>query len=153
MKRKLSGSFLTGAAVLIALLAMKKGIFALLAGVAAIALTGCVNTVSENKTAGVKLSPDQLENRYEVPLSTAYDASKRALINFGSVTRESNLLTSSNQVRTLEGKANGRDVWVRVEALDPKLTSVKVQARSTWSGSDVQTAHELATRIALEIAK
>jgi uncharacterized lipoprotein NlpE involved in copper resistance len=132
---------------------MKKGIFALLAVTAVFAFTGCVNTVSENKTAGVKLSPDQLENRYEVPISTAYDASKRALVGFGTVARESNLLTSSNQVRTLEGKANGRDVWVRVEALDPKLTSVRVQARSTWSGSDVQTAHELATRIALEIAK
>lgn len=132
---------------------MKKGFFALLAGAVIITLTGCVNTVTENKTAGVKLSPDQLENRYEVTLTQAFDASKRALTSFGMVARESNLLTSSNQVRTLEGTANGRDVWVRVEALDPKLTSVKVQARSTWSGSDVQTAHDLATRIALELAK
>ena len=34
-----------------------------------------------------------------------------------------------------------------------KVTSVKVQARSTWSGSDIQTAHEVATRIALELSK
>lgn len=132
---------------------MKKGFFALLAGVMVVALTGCVNTVTEQKTAGVKLSADQLENRYEVTLAQAYDASKRAFAGYGNIARESNLLTSSNQVRTLEGTANGRDVWVRVESLDPKLTSVKVQARSTWSGSDVQTAHDLATRIALELAK
>ncbi len=132
---------------------MKKGFFALLAGAVIITLAGCVNTVTDRKTAGVKLSPDQLENRYEVTLTQAYDASKRALATFGMVARESNLLTSSNQVRTLEGTANGRDVWVRVEALDVRLTSVKVQARSTWAGSDVQTAHDLATRIALELAK
>jgi virulence-associated protein VapD len=144
---------LTGAAVFIALLIMKKGFFALLAGAVIITLAGCVNTVTDQKTAGVKLSPDQLENRYEVTLTQAYDASKRALATFGMVARESNLLTSSNQVRTLEGTANGRDVWVRVEALDVRLTSVKVQARSTWAGSDVQTAHDLATRIALELAK
>jgi hypothetical protein len=132
---------------------MKKGFFALLAGVAFVALTGCVNTVTEQKTAGVKLAADQLENRYEVTSNEAFDAAKRALTNFGMVSRESSLLQSTNQVRALEGSANGRDVWVRVEALGPKLTSVKVQARSTWSGSDVQTAHDLATRIALELSK
>lgn len=134
-------------------LVMKKGIFALLAGVVLIGLTGCVNTVTEQKTAGVKLAPDQLENRYEVTSNQAFDAAKRALTDYGMVSRESNLLQSTNQVRALEGSANGRDVWVRIEALGPKLTSVKVQARSTWAGSDVQTAHELATRIALELSK
>lgn len=138
---------------LVALLRMKKGIFALLLTALVVVLTGCVSTVTEEKAAGVKLSPDQLENRYEVPLNQAFEAAKRALAAYGKVTRESNLLQSTNQVRALEGTANGRDVWVRVEALDTRLTSVKVQARSTWAGSDVQTAHELATRIALELAR
>lgn len=132
---------------------MKKGFFALCVGAALVALTGCVNTVNEQKTAGVKLSPDQLENRYEVPLNQVFDAAKSALRNFGAVTRESTLLQNSNQVRTLEGTANGRNVWVRMEALEPRLTSVTVQARSTWAGSDIQTAHDLATRIALELSK
>ena len=121
--------------------------------IAAACVTGCVSTVSDEKTAGVKLSTDQLENRYPVALAQAFDAAKRALQVFGQVSRESTLLESTNQVKALEGKANGRDVWVRVEAVEPKVTSVKVQARSTWSGSDVQTAHELATRIALELSK
>jgi hypothetical protein len=132
---------------------MKKGFLVFLAGVAMIALVGCVKTVSEDKATGLKLSTDQLETRYEVPMSQAFDAAKRALVGYGVVARESSLLQSSNQVRTLQGTANGRDVWVRVEELAPKMTSVKVQARSTWSGSDVQTAHELSTRIALEINK
>lgn len=121
--------------------------------IAAVCVTGCVSTVSDEKTAGVKLSTDQLENRYPVTINQAFDAAKRALQSFGQVSRESTLLESTNQVKALEGKANGRDVWVRVEAVEPKVTSVKVQARSTWSGSDVQTAHELATRIALELSK
>ena len=96
---------------------MKKGFLALLAGVVVVALTGCVNTVTEQKTAGLKLSSDQLENRYEVTLNQAFDASKRALTSFGTVTRESNLLTTSNQVRTLEGTE-----WKVTEAqtYDPK---------------------------------
>jgi|SRR6478609_1706339 len=132
---------------------MKKGFCTLIAGVLLVTLTGCVNTVTEQKTAGVKLSSDQLENRYEVPLNQAFDAAKSALTKFGAVSRESTLLQSSNQVRALEGTANGRNVWVRLEALEPRLTSVIVQARSTWAGSDVQTAHDLATRIALELSK
>jgi len=132
---------------------MKKGFFALLIGLTMIALVGCVNTVSEQKTAGVKLSADKLENRYEVTVDQAFDAAKRALAGYGMVTRESNLLTSTNKVRALEGNANGSDVWIRIEALEPRLTSVIVQARSTWQGSDMQTAHDVATRITLELSK
>ena len=132
---------------------MKKGFFALLIGTMLVALTGCVNTVTEQKTTGVKLSPDQLENLYEVSLNQAFDASKRVLMSYGTLTRESTLLQTTNQVRALEGKANGRDVWVRCEAVQPGITSVRVQARSVWAGSDVQTAHDVATRIALELSK
>jgi uncharacterized membrane protein YccC len=132
---------------------MKKGFFALLAGAVVLTLAGCVSTVSENKTAGVKLTPDQLENRYEVTINEAFEAARRVLQSYGQLTRESNLLQATNQVRALEGKANGRDVWIRLEALQPRLTAVTVQARSTWAGSDVQTAHDVATRVALELSK
>ncbi|MCO5051649.1 MAG: hypothetical protein M9920_05040 [Verrucomicrobiae bacterium] len=132
---------------------MKKGFLALAMGAALLALAGCVNTVSEQKTAGVKLSRDRVENHYEVPFNQALEAAKAALKGYGALSRETTLLESTNQVRALEGMANGRSVWVRVEALEPRLTSVIVQARGTWAGSDVQTAHELATRIALELSK
>jgi hypothetical protein len=131
---------------------MKKGFFAVII-IAAICVTGCVSTVTDDKTTGVKLSADQLENKYPVTLVQGFEAAKRALASYGKVSRELTLLENTNQVRALEGEANGRSVWVRVEALEPKVTSVKVQARSTWSGSDIQTAHEVATRIALELSK
>jgi hypothetical protein len=131
---------------------MKKGFFAIIV-IAAACVTGCVSTVTEEKTAGVKMSADRVENRYQFPLNQVFEASKRALESYGQVSRESTLLGSTNQVRTLQGKANDRDVWIRVEAVTSQVTAVTVQARSTWSGSDVQTAHEVATRVALQLAK
>jgi hypothetical protein len=131
---------------------MKKGFFAIII-LAAVCVTGCVSTVSDEKTAGLKLSADKVVNRYQFPLNKVFEASKRALASMGQVTRESTLLESTNQVRAIEGNANGRDVWIRIEAIDPKITEVIVQARSTWSGSDIQTAHDIATRVALELAK
>ncbi len=131
---------------------MKKGFFAIIV-IAAACVTGCVSTVTEEKTAGVKMSADRVENRYQFPLNQVFEASKRALESYGQVSRESTLLGSTNQVRTLQGKANDRDVWIRVEAVTAQVTAVTVQARSTWSGSDVQTAHEVATRVALQLAK
>lgn len=130
---------------------MKKGFFAVII-IAAVCVTGCVNTVTDQKTAGVRLAADRVENRYQFPLNQVFEAAQRALQSYGQVSREATLLGGTNQVRTLQGKANGRDVWIRVEAIDPKVTAVTVQARSTWSGSDIQTAHEVATRIALQLA-
>ncbi|MFO1511727.1 MAG: hypothetical protein U1F83_02250 [Verrucomicrobiota bacterium] len=106
---------------------MKKGFFAIIV-LAAACVTGCVSTVTEDKTAGVKLSADRVENRYQVPLARAFDASKRALASYGQVSRESTLLESTNQIRALEGKANGRDVWIRVEAVELSVTAVTAGA-------------------------
>jgi len=59
------------------------------------------------------------------------------------------LLEDTNQVRTLEGKVEGTDVWIRVEATSPQVTAVTVQARTTWVGSNVPVAHEVEKQIAL----
>ncbi len=131
---------------------MKIGFFAVLAGVA-LGMTGCVSTVTDDKTAGVYLSRDKVEGRYKFPLNTVFEASRKALQALGQVSRESTLLESTNQVRALEGKVRGTDVWIRVEAVDPQVTAVKVQARTTWVGSDVPVAHDVEKQIALELAR
>ena len=131
---------------------MKKGFCAVIA-IAAVCVTGCVNTVNDQKTAGVKLSTDKVENRYDRPLPEVYQAAIRALKGSGELIRESNLLTTTNEVKTLEGKVNDVPVWVRVEAIEPRITEVVVQARTTWGGSQVAIASQLSTRIALELAK
>lgn len=131
---------------------MKIGFLAVLAGVA-LGVTGCVNTVTDQKTAGVYLSRDKVEGRYKFPLNTVFDASRKALQTLGQVTRESTLLESTNQVRALEGRVRDTDVWIRIEAVDAQVTSVTVQARSTWVGSNVPVAHEVEKQVALELAR
>ena len=131
---------------------MKKGFFLLLAG-SAICLTGCVGTVTEQKAGGVPVFRDRIEGRYERPLAQVFDASKRALIAFGNISSEGSLHTSSNQVRTLEGFVNQSAIYMRVEAVTPKVTSVIVQVRAKWGGTDIQTAHDLEKRVALELSK
>ena len=132
---------------------MKIGLLVIVCGVA-LGVAGCVSTVTDQKTAGVYLSRDQVEGRYKFPLNTVFDASRKALQSLGGqVTRESTLLESTNQVRALEGKVRDTDVWIRIEAVDAQITSVTVQARSTWIGSNVPVAHDVEKQVALELAR
>jgi len=50
------------------------------------------------------------------------------------------------------GKVNQRDVYVRIEALNPQVTSVKVQVRTSGGGSDVDLAHQVASDITAKLA-
>ncbi len=129
---------------------MKFGIFALLVAVA-LGVAGCVGTVDGEKTAGLYLSRDKVSGNYKFPLNTVFEASKKALQSLGEMTRESTLLENTNQVRTLEGKVQSTDVWIRVEVISPQVTAVTVQARSTWVGSNVPVAHEVEKQIALNL--
>lgn len=131
---------------------MKKEFLIVLAGVA-LCVAGCVNTVNDQSTAGLKLSTDKVENRYDRSLPDVYQAAILALKGSGYLRRESTLLGTTNQVKTLEGTVSDVPVWVRVEAIEPQITAVTVQARTTWGGSQVAIASQLSTRIALELAK
>ena len=129
---------------------MKFGFYVILAA-AALGVAGCVSTVDDQKTAGVYLSRDKVSGNYKFPLNTVFEASNKALQSLGQITRESTLLENTNQVRTLEGKVQDTDVWIRVEATSPQVTAVTVQARSTWVGSNVPVAHEVEKQIALNL--
>jgi hypothetical protein len=60
---------------------------------------------------------------------------------------------TTNSVRSLQGKVNEKNVWIRVELVDPKTTEVTVQVRSKWGVSDVSLASELLTQVALQLAR
>ena len=130
---------------------MKKMIFAVLAG-AAMAATGCRSTVADTHTFATTWSKDTLGNRYVRPLDQVYEASKTVIAHNGVIITEYIPHDTTNAVRSLQGKVNQRNVWVRVEAVDPKTTQVDVQARGTW-GSDPDLAHELATEISLQLVQ
>jgi len=132
---------------------MKIKILAALFGIG-IVTAGCVKTVNEQHAFGVPGVSDRIEGRYERSVDQVFNAAKAVLARNGSVSRESNLLGGTNTVRTVEGKVNQRNVWIRVEGIEPKpITAVTVQARSGGGSTDQALTHQLEKEIALELAR
>jgi hypothetical protein len=129
---------------------MKTKDFAAILAVAVVA-TGCVKTVSGTHTAAITFGPDRVEGRYQRTLDQVYQASVQVVQNNGVVIMEFIPHDTTNAVRSLQGKVNQRNVWVRVEAVDPRITEVTVQARSRAGVRDVDLAHQLEKEIALQL--
>ena len=130
---------------------MKAKFLAVVAGVAVVA-AGCVGTVSDHKTAAVPFVKDRFEGRYERSPAQVYEAAKAVLASNGTLLRESTI-HGTNDVLALEGKVNQRSVWMRVEPVDAKVTSVFVQARTSGGGTDLMLCHELEKQIALKLPR
>jgi hypothetical protein len=131
---------------------MKTKIFAAFVGIAIIA-TGCVSTVTDTHTAAVPLQRDRVEGRYQRTVDQVYQASVQVIQHNGVIITEYIPHDTTNTVRSLLGKVNQCDVWLRVEAVDPQITQVTVQARTKWGNSDIDLAHELEKEIALQLAR
>jgi hypothetical protein len=131
---------------------MNTKFFAALATAAVlIATIGCVQTVTDRKTPAIPGLKDSFENRYERTVDQAFEAAKAVVSNSGVLNTESILHNQTNMVKTIEGKVNQRSVWVRIEAIDPKVTSVTVQTRTPGGAPDMDLAHQLATDIAVKL--
>jgi hypothetical protein len=78
-------------------------------------------------------------------------ASKDVIMANGALIQESISYSPTNQVKTVEGKVNQRNVWIRVEPVEPKVTSVIVQARTPAGGSDMDLVHDIEKQIALKL--
>jgi hypothetical protein len=96
----------------------------------AIITAGCVKTVSDTHTATVSLGKDRVEQRFERTLDQVYQAAIRVVQNDGKVVTEFIPHDTTNAVRSFKGEVNQCDVWVRVEAVDPNITSVIVETRT-----------------------
>jgi hypothetical protein len=131
---------------------MKMKFLAALLAVSALAV-GCVSTVNGDKMFGTQMAKDTVEGRYERPLDDVFQAAKDVITFNGVLNNETTLHTETNLVKTVEGKVNQRTVWVRVEAVDPKVTSVQVQARTSRWGADIEEAHEIEKQIALKLVR
>ena len=75
------------------------------------------------------------------------------IIANGILSNESILHGETNTVKTAEGKVNQRTVYVRVEGVEPKVTAVSVQTRTSGGGSDIELAHEIEKQIALKLVR
>jgi hypothetical protein len=131
---------------------MKKTLFAVLAGVA-IVTTGCVKTVSETHALRTTWSKDIVAGRYARSIDQVYQASLFVIKDNGVLIKEYIPHDSTNAMRALEAKVNQRNVYISVEAVDPKTTQVSVQSLGSWGGSDLDLSHELEKQIALQLAR
>ena len=129
---------------------MKPIIFAAILGTIVVG-AGCVSTVNDRSTAGWPFIKDKVEGRYERSVPQVFEAAKAVVRKNGVLVNESTLYSQTNAVKTVEGKVNQRSVYIRVEAVDPKVTGVTVQTRTSGGGSDIDLAHELEKEIALEL--
>jgi Protein of unknown function (DUF3568) len=128
---------------------MKTMIFAVMLG-AALAGAGCVSTVNERTAAGFPFIKDRVEGRYARSVDQVFNAARDVVKRNGVLVRDSNVY-STNVVRTLEGRVNQCNVWMRVEPVDPRITQVVVQTRTQGGGANLDLAHELEKEIALEL--
>ena len=131
---------------------MKQKIFLVLIGAGLIA-AGCVPTVTGGNTGGVPFVKDSVEGRYERPVDQVFEAAKEVVKFNGALINEGIRHGETNLVKTVEGKVNQRTVYVRVEAVSPNVTGVRVQTRTPGGGSDVDLAHEIEKQIALKLVK
>lgn len=116
-------------------------------------ILGCVGTVGNRRTAGVPFLKDRMAGRYERGLDEVFEATKEVIRFNGTLVAENILHGMTNMVKVAEGRINQRRVYVRVEALEPKLTQVTVQARTAGGGADVNLAHEIEKQIALKLVR
>jgi hypothetical protein len=129
---------------------MKTKMLVVLLG-ALVLVAGCVSTVNDRHTFALSPKTDKYEGRYERSVDQVYAAAVEVMKSNGTISRESILNPGPDQVRAIEAKVNTRDVWVRVQAVDPKVTSVTVQVRNK-AGTDQQLTQELQKQIAVNLA-
>ena len=53
--------------------------------------------------------------------------------------------------RLLNARVDTRSIWVRLEETEANVTRVLVQVRTKNGGSDIDLAHEVEKRIALQL--
>ena len=121
-----------------------KTLFSLALSTALVLASGCVGTETGHETGGVPFTKDTITDRYEKPVSMLVHAAREVL------KRNGQLLVDNVADNTFRAKVNQRNVWVKVVALDPKVTEVYVQARGPFGG-DIDLAHELSKQIALQL--
>lgn len=115
-------------------------------------VAGCVGTVNDRHAFALSPGQDTFESRYKRPVTQVYDAALEVIKSNGTISRESVINPGTDEVRSIEAKVSERKVWVRVEAVDPQITSVKVQVRTSGGGKDLNLTQQLQNEIGIKLA-
>ena len=116
-----------------------------LTAVVALLGSGCYSTVDGKKKAGVAMSTDDVEGRYERKPAEVFSAAKQVLGYMGTLTSE-NTINS-----TLEARVDNNTVYVKVDEVEPGISRVMVQARRSSMKGNVALASEVDKQIALQL--
>ena len=118
----------------------------------ALLAAGCISTVSGTKTPALSIGNDSFSGRYERSPDQVYQAAVTVLNHNGVLITEYIPHDTTNSMRSMYGKVNSMNVWISVAPVDPKITEVTVQARSSRVGfRDQELVHELEKEIALQL--
>jgi hypothetical protein len=121
---------------------MKKNVFALLITVCLGALLcGCISTVDGRSRPGLPLATDTKVSSYERPVEQIFAAAKDVLKFNGTLVSENTINHS------LEAKIDTRTVWVAIDEIEPKVSRVRVQARTKGGRGDIDLASEIDKQI------
>ena len=131
---------------------IKISLLMVVAGISLVTV-GCINTVSGTKKAAIPFLKDSVQARYERTADQVFTAAKTVVARNGAIVSAGSLFNQTNDVRVLEGRVKQSTVYVRVEAIDPHLTAVAVQARSTYGTADRDLAIQIDKEIALQLAR
>lgn len=124
--------------------------FAILAATA-LCVVGCVNTVTKEKPGKVLGYSDRIAKRIDQPVDKVFEAAKRALNSYGTITRESESVSGPSKLCFIDGTVNHYGVWIRIEEVSPSATMMTVQMRTTMGGTDLRMANELYERTVFEL--
>jgi hypothetical protein len=117
-----------------------------------IVASGCVRTVTGEKTGGVPFINDTVQAAYKLPPEAIFAAAKQVIREEGILTNEGTIYEPTNTVKVVQGRVNQCAVWVRIAPVDSQVTSVEVEVRTQGGGSRMALAHEIDKEIAVKLA-
>ena len=124
-----------------------KWIFSLSLAVAALALSGCVETPGGGRApTWTPLAKSRVEGRYDRPPAEIWAATKDVIKHQGTLVSEDVLKN------VLEASVDERTVWIKIDEFDTKTTRVIVQAQTKGGVADLEMAGYIKEQIAIRLA-
>jgi hypothetical protein len=125
---------------------MKRFLLGVAVATLCLAASGCYSTVDGRVKGGVPFVKDSIEGRYERSPDQVFDAAREVLTFNGTVEGDNSV------TKSLWGRVDKRQVWIKVDEIDLKVSRVVVQARNRGT-KDIALAAELEKQIALRLVR
>ena len=122
---------------------MKK--FIILATLTGLLSSGCYQTQEGRFRAGVPMSTDTIESKYERSVDEVFEAARKTLTYNGT------LISENAIAKVLTARVDTHNIWVKVELAEPTITRIFTQARASSGRGDIHMSAEIDKQIALNL--